>query len=201
MNRTLLTLLALSVFTAAPAFAADAPKLKGTVKKEAPKIDLGLPTFGALPTGEGMKKPKAEPELQQTKETQSQTPYTLVRVVNGKAFMRGPQGAQPSTPFPAVNASGDPLMMEKFSSVVRVKCPTKKSAPIEVAVLDPRGDTIMEASGVLRFTGGDEAEWTVDWESTGIRRGGDFQVLVRVAGQPLGTAPLKVAEAAPAEKK
>jgi hypothetical protein len=113
--------------------------------------------------------------------------------VHGKSFIRSPEGAKAATPFPQVTVTANPYMTEKFSSVVRVKSPAKKNARIEVAILDQRSDTVMEASGELRFGTGDEAEWQVDWEPSGIRNPGEFQVLVRIGGNPLGTFPLKVA--------
>jgi hypothetical protein len=63
-----------------------------------------------------------------------------------------------------------------------------------VVVLDARGDTAMSASGTLSFSGvaGDVSEYTVDWEPTVCRGPGAYSVLVRVAGQPLGTWPLTV---------
>ena len=82
-------------------------------------------------------------------------------------------------------------MTEKFSTVVRVKAPEKKNTSIEIAILDPRGDTVMDAQGQLTFKS-EEADWTVDWDPTGLRNVGDFQVLVRIGGNPLGTFPLKI---------
>jgi hypothetical protein len=174
-----------------PADTKAAPKLKGSVKQSAPKIDLGLPAFGALPKGDDLKKVEEKPAQDGPTVTSGQATYTIVSVQHGKGFIRSPTGSKPSAPYPAVVAAGSPLMTEKFSSVVRVKAPDKKSTSIEVAVLDPRGDTVMDASGTLTFKN-DETDWTVDWEPTGIRAAGDFQVLVRIGGNPLGTFPLKV---------
>jgi hypothetical protein len=176
---------------ATPAEKKDAPKLKGSVKQSAPKIDLGLPAFGAIPRGDDLKKVEEKPTQDGPTVTAGQATYTIVSVQHGKGFVRTPTGSRPSAPYPAVTADGSPLMTEKFSSVVRVKAPDKKSTSIEVAVLDPRGDTVMDASGTLTFKN-DETDWTVDWEPTGIRAAGDLQVLVRIGGNPLGTFPLKV---------
>lgn len=176
----------------------DQPKLKGSMKQQAPKIDLGLPTFNSIPTGDGMKKVEDKPAADRPTTTPGQAPYTIVSVQHGKGFVRTPTGSKPSAPYPAVLASGSPLMTEKFTTVVRVKAPDKKTTSIEVVVLDPRGDTVMDASGQIPFKG-DEADWTVDWDPTGIRAVGEFQVLVRLGGNPLGTFPLKV-EAKPDAK-
>lgn len=169
----------------------DAPKLKGSVKQSAPKIDLGLPAFGSIPKGDDVKRVDEKPQQEGPTITSGQASYNIVSVQHGKGFIRSPTGSRPSAPFTAVTAAGTPLMTEKFSSVVRVKAPDKKSTSIEVAVLDPRGDTVMDASGTLTFKN-DETDWTVDWEATGIRTVGDFQVLVRIGGNPLGTFPLKI---------
>ena len=182
------------------AHAAD-PKLKGSKKEAAPKLDLGIPVFKDIPKDQKLEKPKDPAEAQQSPSgTRIEEGYSVVRVVHGKSFLRGPDGARPSTPFPQVNVAGNPLTTEKFSSVIRVKSPAKKNTSIEVAILDQRGDTVMEASGELRFGNGPEAEWQVDWEPTGIRNPGEFQVLVRLGGNPMGTFPLKLAAPTPAAK-
>ncbi len=167
------------------------PKLKGSVKQSAPKIKLDLPTFGTIPTGDGMKKVEEKPVADRPTTTEGQASYSIVSVQHGKAFLRTPTGAKPSAPYSSVAATGAPLMTEKFSTVIRVKAPDKKTTSIEVAVLDPRGDTVMSANGQLSFKT-EEQDWTVDWDPTGIRTAGDFQVLVRIGGNPLGTFPLKI---------
>jgi hypothetical protein len=171
---------------------ADEPK----PKPKGPKVDLGLPTFNAIPSGGNLEKPKDKPAQAEPTSTATNTTYTVVRLAHGKGFIRAPEGAKPSAPFEAVTATGSPLMTEKYSAVVRVKCPNKINAAIELAVVDERGDTVMEASGELFFRGSkqDEIDYQVDWDPTGLRRVGDYQVLVRVAGQPMGTWPLKVVE-------
>lgn len=195
MSRMLL-LAGLSLALVAHAEEKKDPKLKGSMKQSAPKIDLGLPTFNTIPTGEGMKKVEQKQVSDTPTTTSGAAGYTIVTVQHGKGFVRTPTGSKPSAPFPSVVAAGAPLMTEKFSTVVRVKAPDKKSTSIEVMVLDPRGDTVMDASGQLTFKN-DETDWTVDWEPTGIRTGGEFQVLVRIGGNPLGTFPLKVEAKAP----
>jgi hypothetical protein len=189
MSRHLLLGGLLLLSSAAPA-QEPKPKLKGSKTEKAPKIDLGLPSFGALPTGDGMKKVGEKAPTERSTPA-GPTAYTVVSVQHGKGFVRTPQGSKPSAPFAAVNASGSPLLTEKFSTVVRVHASEQRSASIEVLVLDPRGDTVMDANGELAFKA-DETEWTVDWAPTGIRAPGAFQVLVRVGGQPLGTFPLTV---------
>lgn len=197
MSPMRLVLVALSL-VASLAFAKDkAPA--GKAPKQ--KIDLGLPSFEPVPTGEGLKKKSdAPPKSSEPSITATNATYEVVSVQHGKSFMRTPQGAKPSTPFPAVPTSGEPAVMEGFTSVVRVRSPQKADAPIEVAILDTRGDTVMEAKGNLVFRGQKETEldWTVDWAPTQLPRGaGAFQVLVRVASQPMGTFPLTVAPPAP----
>jgi hypothetical protein len=178
--------------------AAD-PKLKGSKKETAPKLDLGIPAFKDIPKDQKLEKPKEAAEAQQSPSgTRADEGYTVVRVVHGKSFLRSPDGAKPSAPFSQVTVAGNPLATEKFSSVIRVKSPAKKNTRIEVAILDQRGDTVMEASGEIRFGTGEEAEWQVDWDPTGVRNAGEFQVLVRIGGNPLGTFPLKVVSAAAA---
>lgn len=191
MSTTRLAVL-VSLALAGTSLAAD-PQMKGTRKDAAPKLNLDLPDFGALPTGTKLESSKPKSERLETRKSTLDEGYSVVRVVNGKAFLRGPEGAKSTAPFTQVTLTGNTT--EKFSTVVRVKSPARRSARIEVLVLDFRGDTVMEASGELVFRGGDETEWTVDWEPTGVRGPGEFQVLVRVGGNPLGTFPVKFAEA------
>ncbi len=190
-------LLAVAVLCGGSVLAAEPKKVKGE------KLDLGLPkTFNALPTGENMEKPKEKSAQQVPTTTSASAEYAVVRVIHGKTFVRSPEGAKPSAPFVAVPTEGNPPMTEKFSTVIRVRCTQKTNAPIDVVILDPRNDTLMEASGEIYFRGQKEMEvdYTVDWERTQLPRGaGAYQVLVRVAGAPLGTFPLKIAEP-PAKK-
>lgn len=194
MNRAtvLLTVLCTGLSLAADPPKGDA-KLKGTKKQAAPKLDLDMRDFGALPTDTKLEKSKPKQDAMQTKDSPVEEGYSVVRVVHGKSFIRTADGAKASAPFEQVTIEKN--TSEKFSSVVRVKHPGKKDTRIEVVVLDYRGDTVMEASGALYFRGAAETEWTVDWEPTGVRGPGDFQVLVRIAGNPLGTFPIKFAEA------
>jgi hypothetical protein len=167
------------------------PKLKGSTKQHAPKLDLGIPQFDALPKGDDMTKVEEKAPTERATTPPGQAPYTIVSVQHGKGFIRTPTGSRPSAPSLPVTASGTPLITEKFSTVVRVKAPEKKNTSIEVALLDARGDTVMDAQGQLTFKN-DEADWTVDWAPTGIRATGEFQVLIRIGGNPLGTFPLKI---------
>lgn len=184
---------------AAPALSAE-PKKGDKGKPKMEKLDLGLGNFGSIP--KGIELEKATPKKVQTTSSVEDTglTYEVVRVVHGKSFLRTPQGAQPSGAFDGVQLSnGNPPMTDKFSSVVRVKCAQKMDTSIEVAILDPRGDTVMEASGTINWRDkkNPEAEWTVDWDPSPVRGPGEFKVLVRVGGSALGTYPLKMIEAAP----
>lgn len=187
---------ALMLLTAALAVAAPP-------KKEAKpaKLDLGMPkSFGALPSGSDLEKPKEHSAQQAPTTTATSAEYSVVRVLHGRSFTRTPEGAKPSAPFEQVPTDGNPPTTEKFSTVVRVRCTQKTNAPIDVVILDPRNDTLMQASGEIFFRGQKEMEvdYTVDWERTQLPRGtGAYQVLVRVAGAPMGTFPLKIADPPP----
>ena len=180
------------------AFAFGADSKKDAAKLKGQKLDLGLPkTFNAIPTGEGLEKPKEKTTQAGPTTNSNDAQYVVVSVVHGKSFLRTATGAKPSSPFEQVPTEGNPPTTEKFSTVVRVRCISKVNASIDVVILDPRSDTLMEASGQLLFRAqkDPELDWTVDWERTQLPRGtGTYQVLVRVAGQPMGTFPLKIAE-------
>lgn len=182
----------------AAALAAPPPKAKA---KGAPaqKIDLGLPSMGELPKGDNLHKPKADDSGKDTSSVKSEdATYAVVRVQHAKGFTGGAGGLVPvGAALEAVNLEGKPPSTERFSTLIRVKSPQRVAAPIDVVILDPRGATALSASGKLSFraTKGDEVDYAIDWESTPCRSGGDYSVLVRVAGKALGTYPLKVIEA------
>jgi hypothetical protein len=191
--------LALSLL-AVVSFAADG----GTASGKKQKFDLGLSknSFAPVPKAEGLETVKEKKQQQSPTAVAADVTFSVVRVLNGKSFTRTPDGAKPSATFAEVATSGDPPTTEKFSTVARIKCPQKLSTDITLAILDMRDDTLMDASGTIVFKGGKdtEAEWTVDWDPTPLQRGpGEYKVLVRVAGQSLGTFPLKIAP--PPEKK
>lgn len=197
-SRLLLSLCVVS----AVAFAGDASSTSTTTAKKK-KSDLKVPSFtlpnmGEVPKAEGLRKAKDEetPQTGSSTARPADATYTVTKVMFAKQFVHGPGGQQPVQPFTSVALRGNPLTTEKFSSLVKVKCPQKVNAPIELAVLDPRGDTAMSASGELVFKGAttDEVEYLVDWDPTPTRAGGKFQLLVRVAGQPMGSWPLVVEE-------
>jgi len=183
----------------ATSLAADpAPKPGATKKKPAVKVpSFSLPDMGEVPRADGLQRPKAEvaPAEPSTVRPQDAT-YSVVKVEFAKAFVRGPQGHAPVQPFTSVALRGKPPTTEKFSSLVRVRSPQRVNASIEMAVLDPRGDTAMTSSGELAFRGTttDEIDYLVDWDPTPCRSAGKFHVLVRVAGVPMGSWPLLVEE-------
>jgi len=199
LPRLLLSCLCLST----AAFAADPAPPKTTSTKDAKKKpavkvpSFTLPSMGEVPRADGLVKPRAEtgPTGPSAVRGEDAT-YTVTKVTFAKQFVRGSGGQQPVQPFTSVALRGTPLITEKFSSLVKVKCPQKANASIELAVLDPRGDTAMDARGELIFKGSasDEIEYLVDWDPTPARAGGKYQLLVRIAGQPMGSWPLLVEE-------
>jgi len=60
-----------------------------------------------------------------------------------------------------------------------------------------RGDVLMSSTGNLTFRGtkGDEVDYTIDWDPTPCRGGGDYTMMVRIGGQEMGSFPMKFAEA------
>ncbi len=177
------------------------PKDAGTSKM---KMDLGLPSFGKLPTGADLQKAKAKPAASEPTVTPAGVTYSVVRVQHAKSFLHTANGAMPmGGSLAAIPIVGNPPSTDKFTTVIRMKATQRVNAPIDVVILDPRGDTAMQATGELSFRGqvGNEADYTVDWEKTPTRAGGKFEVLVRVAGQVMGTWPLQVGEPPKPEKE
>jgi hypothetical protein len=197
---SLRTLAIAVVVLAGAAFAADAkkdPKKPSGQKME--KLDLGLGNFGELPKGNELKRAEQKKEQDSPSVMPSSATYTVVKVVHGRSFNRTATGAVPTSPFDAVPLSSANVT-EKFSTVVRVKCPQKLNASIEVAIFDPRGDSVMSAPpSTLQFRGSksDEVDWTVDWEPTSVRGPGEYQFRVTVNGADIGSFPLKLVAEAP----
>lgn len=150
-----------------------------------PKLDLGRAT-GAVPKGDNLEAREAAPV--------APTPAAAVRADQAPQLVRVELLGASGRPVAEASASGSPLSTEPFSTRVHVRSAARQGGEIELVVLDPRGDSVMTSQGSLSFAGlkGDTAVYTVDWDPSPIRSGGDFQLLVRVSGQPLGTWPLKV---------
>lgn len=202
--RLVLLLAAPAALAAEPTPAAKAPagkRLKGDMKVQpavVPKLDLG--NLGTVPKGEGLKADAPAP-VAAGPARPAEVRYDVVSVVHARALVAGPGGAMVprSAPLEAVTLTpGKPPTLERFSTVLRVRSAARQAASLDVAVLDNRGDTAMTASGTLTFrgtgqaAGDDVAEYVIDWSPTPARGPGRFQVLVRVAGQALGTFPLRV---------
>ncbi len=156
-------------------------------------LDLGLPKFDAIPKGEPLQKPAVREEAK-PQTTPASATYEVVRVQHGRAFVRKASGAEPTQAMPEIKAEGEPLKTERFSTVVRVRCKDRVGASIDVAVVDASGAQVMSASGQFGFRSikGDEVDYQVDWEPTGIKAPGTFQVTVAIGGNPAGTWPLTV---------
>jgi hypothetical protein len=123
--------------------------------------------------------------------------YAVVAVTHARSFVRTPAGLKPAAPLAVVAVSGRPLTSEPFSTNLRVKSAGRRSARVEVAVLDARGDAVLEASGELTFNArdaSDETDWTVEWAPTSVRAAGEYRLQVRIGGDQVGSFPIKFAE-------
>ncbi len=183
-------LLLAAALLSAPLVRAEPPRKAPPAKKRATMAlpSLGLSELRPLPKGE---------ELQGASLS---TAVPAVKSVDDSVEVLGVEHAQGARrALTQVGVSGSPPRTEPFSTRVRVRSAARRTAPIDVVVLDARGDTVMSASGTLSFTGlkGDVAEYTVDWDPSPCRGAGAYSVLVRMAGQPLGTWPLQLVARAP----
>src|SRR5262249_4789468 len=147
---SILTLACLGFLGSAVAFAADS-KAKAESKKAAKSSlgDLGLGVSNTVPNSDGLKKQKVESEDLKTSSTArpADATYSVVKVEFAKTFVPKGGGQSPVAPLTALALRGNPLTTEKFTSLVRVKSPQKANTSIELALLDPRGDTAMSSSG------------------------------------------------------
>lgn len=176
------------------------PSIGWSGDKAPSKMDLGIPSFGEIPKAGDLKKATPDESAESgPSATSTASSYSVVHIIHAKALIRSPSGATAAGPaLNVIPLSGKPLSTEKFTTVVRVKSPQKKSAPIEVTISDPRGDSALWANGELSFRGvkGNEADYVVDWDPTPCRSGGEFKLMVKVGGQVLGTWPMKFSESA-----
>jgi hypothetical protein len=166
--------------------------------KDKKKLDLGLKidTGTSIPKGENLEKPKEKKQKTESSTDATDLSYSVVRIAHAKSFNRGPNGAIPIAAFDAIPASGNPLMTEKFTTVVRVKCAQRVSASIELTVLDGRSNDVMSGGGTLYFRSQKEveADYTLEWDPTPVRQAGDYTINVKVAGNVIGNFPLKIAD-------
>lgn len=176
--------------------AAEKTAAKQKANAMVPKIDLsGM--GGALPAAEGLKSKKSESQPQELT-TKSSTPdvaYSVLEVVHAQDFTRAAGGVKPvGGALKAISLYGKPPSTQKFTTLVKVKATRPVNTSIELVVLDTRGDTAMTGSGQLTFKPNEKAEveYLMDWAPTPQPRGGDYKLLVRIGGQPMGTWPLKV---------
>lgn len=185
-------LLLAAALLAAPLARAQPPprKAPATKKKAAMAVpSLGLSELTPLPKGDELRAAGSAP-----------TGAPAVKSVDERFEVLGVEHAQGARrAVTEVGVSGSPARTEPFTTRVRVRSAARRTAPIDVAVLDARGDTVMSASGTLSLSGlkGDVVEYMVDWDPSTCRGPGAYSVLVRVAGQPLGTWPLRVVARAP----
>ncbi len=186
-----------------PALAADPVPAKPAGAKPAPakkkpaKPMFEMPSLGEVPKADGATRARSASDGlgSGTRTAASDATYQVVRVVHAKAFVGASTGNSPvGGVLETVKLKGTPPQTEKFSSVVRVKSAQRIGAPIDVVLLDPSGNTALSASGELTYRGAksDEAEWVVDWDPSPVRGPGQYQVLIRIAGHPMGTWPLNV---------
>lgn len=159
---------------------------------KAPEVDLNLPTFGAIPN-EKLNAPGETTETVVPTVSAVAAEYKVVSVTHAKSFMRGPGGSKPiGSALREISLSGNPPESEKFTTVVRVRCPQRTSAPIEINIIGPRGQTFMSGRGEVSFRGvkQDEVDYTLEWDPTTSNDSGTYDVQVRVAGRSMGSWPL-----------
>ncbi len=173
---------------------APASKQKAKQQVEVPKIDLG--GLGGLPQMDGIEMKRAgQDDIGPRVTTKGEVKYEVLDVVHATGFTRTADGTKPAgEALRAIQLHGRPPVTQQFTTLVKVKATQSVNASIDVVILDPRGDTALSGSGNLSFahskTG--EVEWLIDWSPTPRAAGGNYKMLIRVAGRPMGTWPLQV---------
>ena len=195
MRTSLLSLLLVVSPSLAAEPPAPSPAARATAKGSVPS--LGLSSVGtAIPKGEGVTTKEATKlGAESTVKARPDARYDVVAIQHARGFTASAGGhVRNGAELRQIALKGHPPATEAFSTLIRIRSESRQPAPIDVVILDPRGDTAMTSSGELRFSDKDKdtVGYTVDWESTPARSPGEFNVLVRVAGKPLGTWPLQV---------
>lgn len=191
--RSLRLSLPLLALLASPLASADEAKAKASAKVKAPSFSL--PSFGELPKAEGISEKKTRTETPSIRRAESAPVYEVMEVKHAAGFTPGATGPEPiGNLLEALDVRGKPYETERFSTVLTIRSAQRVGAPIDVAILDTRGDTVMSATGEFTFadTKADTARYQIDWDKSPVRGPGAYQVLVRIAGTPMGTWPLKV---------
>jgi hypothetical protein len=178
--------------------------LRGEALAQAPKPrpavtvpSITLPALREIPKTEGIIRPPVEKVAVEPTVKSVAATYRVTKLQHARSFLQARVGPLPiGGTLTAVNLSGKPPTIEKFSTAIRVQSPQKVDARIEIAIVDFRGEVVMSSAGELRFRGakGEEVDYTVDWDAVPWRSAGDFQVVVRVAEQPMGLWPLTLVE-------
>jgi hypothetical protein len=183
------------LIAALPCLGGEATKSKAPkstpMKVEVPKVDLS--GLGALPTGEGISASRAREDAL-TPRAAADVQYEVVLVQHARQFTRTADTYAPvGEALQSVALAGDPPHTPRFTTHVRVRATREGRASLDLVVLDPAGDTAMSGEGTLIFRGDKrEGDFLIEWDPTARPTGGTYQLLVRVAGRPLGTWPLEV---------
>jgi hypothetical protein len=161
-------------------------------KVEVPKFEM--PAFGEIPKTEGLKAREEQKVSDQPSVKVTEVTYSVMEVQHARGYNRTANGFVAVQPLEQLTLAGSPPTLEGFTTRIRVKCPQRASTSIELALLDQRGDTALAGKGQLSFAGSeaDEVDYLMEWSPVARPKGGDYQLLIRIAGEPRGTWPIKV---------
>lgn len=174
----------------------DKKKRPPVEKKKAsniPDLQLNLPAFGEIPKGESLVAPAPERDLTTPQVTSIAAEYKVLAVTHAKSFKGGIGGSKPvGAALKEIALSGNPPESERFTTVVRVHSKQRVSAPIEINIIGPRGNTFMSGRGEVSFRGikRDEVDYTIIWDPTASADSGTYDVQVKIAGRSMGAWPL-----------
>jgi hypothetical protein len=135
---------------------------------------ITLPALREIPKAEGISRPPVEKVAVEPTVKSVAATYRVTRLQHARSFLQARVGPLPiGGTLTAVNLSGKPPTIEKFSTAIRVQSPQKVDARIEIAIVDFRGEVVMSSAGELRFRGakGEEVDYTVDWDAVPWRSG------------------------------
>lgn len=187
-----LALAALLAVSSAAGGADPAPKKASKSKLEVPKIDLS--GLGSIPNLDGVRTEREKPPALKPQVVELDVKYEVKTLAHALDFNRTAKGHAPTgSLLRSIALTGSPLTTQQFATFVRVRATREGDAPIEIEIGDPTSrEAPMTGRGSLSFKGTPaDGDWVIVWDPTPRLKGGTYQVVVRVAGQRLGSWPLE----------
>lgn len=156
------------------------------------QFDVQLPQFEALPADLRLEKPSTDIDKGPSK-PKPPPQYSIVQVAHVRKKTMAPAGKLVDAGLQEVTLSGNPLMSEPFTSIIKIRCPERMGASVEVSITDERGNVAMSSIGRVYFRDNkrDEVDYPVEWEPSPFQKAGNYFLVVHISDQQLGSWPIQ----------